>query len=294
MDEENLEELDVEKPDLESPAIDPPNENLYDVHHEANQSTVGGFVNSKRCPLSIKRLTEIHRALEMHQGNRFKAANYLKIKYRTLLLYIQDNPSLKARWSGEKKRRRLNGFPRDIDKLSEVEVNGKMFPSVAVPDEVARAAATNQQLAESMEREQEKFKRGLDHLGLTEKEKELAMAMQAFHSQQFKQSIEIQGAGVTRLSIKFQTVIDHIIGKRLAKIWEWLDNCGKDDPQRSALIREERLLMSSLVELSSQALRNSEVANRGAMTMALIRWRMRQGDKQDKPGFTNTVDVASK
>lgn len=268
-----------------APAVD-----LYDAETTSKSKPTE---KHKRNKLGLRRLAECHKALAKYKGSRRKSAMDLGITEGTLHAYIMENPSLNARWSNIDERTQYQTALREVDALSSDEVTGAMFPAPPDIDAIIKASHTDKQLAESMEREEAKFKKGLDSLGLSDKEKDLAMAMQAFHSKQFKQSIEIQGAGVTRLSIKFQTVIDHLIGNRLARIWEWLDACEKNDPARVNLVKEERMIMTSLIELSGQALRNSEVANRGAMTMALIRWRMTNGDnsRPSKPGFTNTIQL---
>lgn len=220
-------------------------------------------------PLTEQRVAEV---MEIATGDRLIASELLGISQEKLDEAILASPSLTARW----KETRL---PTEAELVSGDEDNPLL-------------SASEKQLAEAMRAENMKLRRGLETLGLTKAEQELAMSLQAFQRKQFRSSMEIIGAGVTRVSLKYQTELDAIL-ERLTSVRRMLakvDNVKLDE--RKFWVEEERSLMQSYVAVGDQLRRIFEVSQRGAMTLALIRWRQNGGrawQQTSKPGFRPQV-----
>lgn len=220
-------------------------------------------------PLTEQRVAEV---MEVAVGDRFVAAALLEISIDKLNEFIAGSPALVERW----KETRL---PTEDELVSGDEDNPLL-------------SASEKQLAEAMRAENEKLRRGLESLGLTKAEQELAMSLQAFQRKQFRSSMEIIGAGVTRVSLKYQTELDAILQRLMGvrAVLSKFDSLKLDE--RKFWVEEERSLMQSYVAVGDQLRRIFEVSQRGAMTLALIRWRQSGGrawQQTSKPGFRPQV-----
>jgi len=225
----------------------------------------------------------IHQALDRCDGDLKGAAAMLEWSVNDLRDAIQSWPDLNTRWGGQSDNPLEDVHPGPISDEHVVGRNGIENH----PTDMSMLPVSDVKLAEAMEREDNKLKAGLQKLGLTEKETKTALALQEFHGQQFRASIEIVGAGVTKLSIKYQTVLDELIDKRLRDVWDRL----KALPQtgnvevRAYLVEEERALLESLAAIGAETRRILEVANKGALTMAVIRQKYMKSGKASKPKF---------
>lgn len=208
----------------------------------------------------------INEALIAADGDKSVAATALGMTDDELTSAINRTRTLKTRWN----------------------VN-QSVPSEA--ETIRDMGYTETQIAEAMDIEEKKFRAGLSAIGLNEKEQALALSLQAFHRDHFKSSMEMIGAGVTRVSMIYQTEMDEI-RTRLIMVREKLSSTNLSSFQRQEYVTEESKLMQAYVAVGDQLRKIMEVAQRGALNMAIIRWRTNGGRGfAEKPGFRKTVDV---
>lgn len=143
-------------------------------------------------------------------------------------------------------------------------------------------------LAEKIAAEDEAVKKGLVLMGLNPKEMDEAIAIQAFHRDFFRHSLELIGGGITRNSIKLRTELTNIEG-RLEKVRQVIDGLGaQQTPDREKWVLEEKGLMKAHSQASMQLTKIFQESTKGAYVMALIR-TSKKTLKQAKPGFTTDV-----
>lgn len=242
------------------------------------------------------RIKQINAALEETKGNKVAAAELLGMHRDNLWHYLRTNKDLRARWVTDGAD--VPTPPTEIavlDRTPEVD-------SGSVPTEppASMIPVSDVEAAEALERESRRLRAGLSGLGLNESEMEIALNLQAFHNQNFKNSLEIIGASVTVTTIKLQTQ-QRAIEMRLQDVRNNLYNVPDYDPEtisvsenfsvvhdkREKWVKEEAELVKQYVQIGQLLRQNLEIANKGAMTMALIRHRFGKGVmKKAKPGFT--------
>ena len=236
----------------------------------------------------------VHKALTETQGDRAAAAKLLGWEHSKLQSYVHTTEELSALWNKPGLFSNHAGVPdmptppSDSDSLDRPPIDGpllgvgsKILPSNVTPND--------QILAQAMAVESYRLCRGLERIGLKEKEVGEAFGMSDFNGLHFKDSIGIISGGVTRLSVKYQSAVKTIIELRLPEILEGLKEAGSDQKQRAPWIAEEALLYKSLIGLGAECRKIMDAANRGALTQAIIRSKHtganKHNIKRSKPTF---------
>lgn len=231
-------------------------------------------------------------ALTAARGDFKLAASMVGMTVGQLNRTIRKNEVLFLKWirtePGSKYEPEVQ-LPTDLDVVKrDVWATPPPTPS---PAEKATMSLRDRIFAGMMTEEEAKLKAGLETMGLNEKEQELAMSLQAFHGSQFRSSMEIIGAGVTRMAIKYQTLLEG----SMARLDYVRSQLGPEQKNREQWVIEERNLMRDCVAIGDQLKKIMEVAHRGAMMMALIRYRMGASAKRPllgRPGFSPILDAA--
>lgn len=230
----------------------------------------------------------IDEAMEVADGRVVGAAELLRWNPDLLRQRIIDNQALSVKWSPRMKK----GLkpPDDRTTLGSSEFAIPKLPSIE------EMPLKDGEVAMLMAREQQKLRVGLERMGLNEKEQELALSLQAFHNTQFRSSMEIIGASVTRMSVKYQTLLEatmerlNFVRTKLAE-----PDIQKGGEARYVWVVEEKNLMADCIAIGDQLRKIMEVAHRGAMMMALIRYRVGKAnvegyqDSPSKPGFRPSI-----
>lgn len=241
------------------------------------------------------RIKQINAALEETKGNKVAAAELLGMHRDNLWHYLRTNKDLRARWVTDGA-----DVPTPPTEIAVLDRTPEVDSSPEAPPSDSMIPVSDVQAAEALERESRRLRAGLSGLGLNESEMEIAMNLQAFHNQNFKNSLEIIGASVTVTTIKLQTQ-QRAIELRLQDVRNNLSTVPDYDPEtisvsenfsvihdkREKWVKEEAELVKQYVQIGQLLRQNLEIANKGAMTMALIRHRFGKGGmKKAKPGFT--------
>lgn len=241
-----------------------------------------------------ERIKQINAALEQTKGNKLAAAELLGMTRDNFWHYLRTNKDLRARWVTDGA-----DVPEPPKEISVLDRTPEVDASLPKEPAESMIPLSDIQAGEAMERESKRLRAGLSGLGLNEGELEIAMNLQAFHNQNFKNSLEIIGASVTVTTIKLQTQ-QRAIELRLQDVRNMLSEVPDYEPEtisvsenfsvihdkREKWVKEEGELVKQYVQIGQLLRQNMEIANKGAMTMALIRHRFGKGGmKKAKPGF---------
>lgn len=231
----------------------------------------------------IATMADVHIALKETEGDRAEAAKKLGLTTDQIHDFIANNDELKALWGKPGAWGNSYGTPQtpeapgDIASLGRPPIDGpptghggKILDQVLNPPEIP---PDEKAIAEAMTAETFRLCRGLERIGLTEKEVGEAFGLAEFHGMHFKDSIGIIGGGMTRLSVKYQSVLNTLIQVRLPEIMKGLAEAGSDPEKRKQWIYEETRLYASLCDIGAECRKIMDVANRGALTQAVVRSR---------------------
>jgi hypothetical protein len=209
----------------------------------------------------------IHAALEKFSGDRVQAAAELGISIQDLKNRIYDCPDLKLRWSV---RVDCSNPPDDISVLS-----------------MEQPITTQQErLAKIVQLEDAKLRKGLDELPLTSRERDMAMALQQFHRDNFASQLGIVNAGVTMTILKLITHIESIEA-RITVVRNYLISLGTSvTDERSFFVEEESALAEQYTTAVDQLRKIQAASYEGAKILATIRHRLNGGqNRKIKPQF---------
>jgi len=217
----------------------------------------------------------IHVALERCSGDRKKAAALLGVTKGELGKYIKDSIALREVWGDESPK-----------PLSTTEAMHRPVQLGRENIEDGPVAPTDIQIAEVLAKEDELLKKGLAGLPLKTDELEVAMSLQKFYNRHFTQAIDVIGGGVTLTAIKLQS--------RMRQLEARLDSVEPDHQLGSVGLSpftEEQMLLDAYINIAGELRKMLEIANKGAMTQAMIRQKMREGGKRGKPGFGAQTNI---
>lgn len=252
---------------------------------------------------------EINLALERSGGDRTFAAQALKVTRTKLVAAIRGSPTLKARWRG--KYPGNSHAPTAVTQGESLNRIGVMPPQEMSEEEM--------KIAESMNKEDDMLKEGLEKLNFTPAEQSLAFEFAAFNNRYFLKSADICMAGITVLGMKLQTEMVHR-QERLAEVRSQMRQhftpavpqpvveqpapVAPVDPNappaapapptppepplpfsREQLAEEEKNLMTSHDTLIAMADRIANTHLKGMMLQAMVKFRLRNPNAAQKPGF---------
>ncbi len=219
----------------------------------------------------------IDEALEKSGGDRDLVAIALQVARSTVDNQIFKSQELTLKWGrgayrAPEQPETLHRPPEDIPRLN--------------PDDKA--------MVQAIIKEDSLLKEGLDKLGLSPVETALAVQLSGFHQNCFVQSVQISGAGMTRIGIKIGTQIDEI-SKRLDIVREEMLKAS-GPITRAAFMEEEKYLLQAYVDMTDQVRRISDTAHRGMMLQAMIRYKLTMHKNKEKrlpakPGFSAEIPV---
>lgn len=227
--------------------------------------------------LTVEEKARIHAAMELCAGDTPAAAETLGMTLDKLKDTLRWCPELKERWC---EKRTVVPFNTDADTLSP--------KIIEIPDADKVFTGEERKLVQAVESENAKLQKGIFNLGLTKKEAEMAAEMSQFQRNHFKESVEVVGAGMTRVGIKLQMEVDKV-QERLAVVRDALEQYGLVmDESRQGWVDEENKLMTQLYQLSQEIRKVAEVHYKGAYMSAMLRVKAQQqaGDvRSRKPGY---------
>ena len=140
-------------------------------------------------------------------------------------------------------------------------------------DEKLTPYVEEQAISKAIEAEDASLKKGLKSIGLSGPALKEAVALQAFHNQQFQKSYEMIGGGITKMFFELKSEV--------SKINERLESGGIE-------IEEENMLRADRSRLLDQLGRTYDRSLKAAMTQAVINHRLSENKQQGpsaKPGF---------
>lgn len=259
--------------------------------------------------MTSARELQINLALEKAGGNRRIAAEILGMKVPALKAAIHANPSLKARW--RRVATKDNTVPTPVTPAESLNRIGIPDP-MDMSDEEKKAA-------EALNREDDLLREGLEKLNFTPAEQTLAFEFAAFNNRFFLKSADICMSGITVLGMKLQTeMADRKV--RLDEVRSQMRQHFTPQPQpehpevmpepvdpvdanappaipapppqspmlpftREQLAEEEKNLMTSYDTLIAMADRIANTHLRGIMLQAMVKFRLRNPNGSQKPGF---------
>lgn len=250
---------------------------------------------------------EINLTMEKVGGDRTLAAQALGVARTELVRVISNSPTLKARW-----RSRRPGY-KSPDPIAVTPAESLNRIGVMAPQEMSEE---ERKIAESMNKEDEMLKEGLERLNFTPAEQSLAFEFAAFNNRYFLKSADICMAGLTVLGMKLQTEMVHR-QERLAEVRSQMrqhftpappqplvEPPAPVDPSsppasplphpptepplpftREQLADEEKNLMTAHDTLLASADRIANTHLRGMMLQAMVKYRLRNPNAAQKPGF---------
>lgn len=247
----------------------------------------------------------INLALEASGGDRTLAAHGLKLTRTQLIKAINGNPTLKARWRSVRP-----GF-KSPDPVAVTP--GESLNRIGVMP-AQEMSEEERKIAESMNKEDEMLKEGLERLNFTPKEQELAFEFAAFNNRYFLKSADICMAGITVLGMKLQTEMvyrqerlaevrsqmrQHFTPQPVVEPTAPVEPVDPDAPPapvkpppqpalpftREQLAEEEKNLMTAHDNLIASADRIANTHLRGMMLQAMVKYRLRNPNAAQKPGF---------
>lgn len=250
--------------------------------------------------------SRINLALEKAGGDRAYAAQILEMQPANLRRAIHANPNLKARW--RKKALKDNTVPTEVTPAESLNRIG-----IHPPQEMSEE---ERKIAESMNKEDEMLKEGLERLNFTPAEQSLAFEFAAFNNRYFLKSADICMAGLTVLGMKLQTEMVQR-QERLSEVRRQMrqhftpappqpvvEPPAPVDPNappappapakppepplpftREQLAEEEKNLMTAHDTLLASADRIANTHLRGMMLQAMVKYRLRNPNQAQKPGF---------
>ncbi len=161
------------------------------------------------------------------------------------------------------------------------------------PATMPSMSETETSLVVNMAKEDALLAEGLEKLGLTPAEAQLAAQLSAFNANHFVNSVHIAGAGMTRVGLKIGTQVDEL-AKRLEDVRAKMKDTSSAI-KRSELLEEEKYLLRSYVEMTQQIVRISDTAHRSMLLTAMVRYRLGKGsrvrDQMPKPGYSATLPI---
>lgn len=169
-------------------------------------------------------------------------------------------------------------------------------PSLAeLPDE----PPSIQDVALAVERADRNLKRGLQAIGLTEREAEEAEALQQFNKNHFADSMDMVSSNVLRTALKL-AVQQRILEGRLEFVRAQISEYGGfASEERDNWVKEEKMLTYQYIEIGELVKNIQDTWYKGAAVMAIIRVKMKGGgnvgfntQRSNKPGFRPTITVA--
>lgn len=125
---------------------------------------------------------------------------------------------------------------------------------------------------------------GLKTLGLTDKEMDIAVSLQAFNKEHFKESMDMVSSSVLVTTLKLGTQ-QREIEARLEFVREQIKSFGQiNSKEREEWVKEERLLVVQYVEIGDLLKSIQDTWYRGAAYLAVVRAKLRK-----EPGMTRTI-----
>lgn len=219
---------------------------------------------------------ETEAALDKHGGNRAAAAAELGIDDAALRGRINRNDQLRLRWAGVGSSVR-ESMPRHAPKEA-VTIYRDVLPSALgkhTSPTFQKINDDNENIAAAVEKEDLLVRTGVQNLGLSKDQMELAMSFQSFQRRFFTTSFEMLGGGITR---QFVTLVSEI-----ESISERLKNSTELTPSMEAILREDR---SRLLAIQVQMY---DRAAKAALIQIEVNNRLKgggSGKQAGKPGFT--------
>lgn len=232
------------------------------------------------------KVEKVNDALAKCGGDRKLASQLLEMDEKELDNAIGKNKDLKARWGrpfGHQGGK--HGKIQPPDELSiiarDLLVNDGENIVVTHEDKLRAKVQIS---------EDQRVREGLEKMGLTPLEIELAFGLQKAGEHWYRESLQVIAAGATRSSIKIQVQID-IIAKRLEQVTnklDVLDGSMNYSDDRARWVIEEKFLRVALRDMSSESRKHAEVGFKSALIRATIESQRAKHAKRPKPGF---VDV---
>lgn len=232
------------------------------VEEQQQQQRLGG-----ESPVEEK--ARIHAALQKFAGDRIQAAAELGMTHQDLKNRIYESPDLKLRWMPKAEGK----VPDDIDAML-------MEKPLTVMQE---------RLAKVVEADDAKLEHGLNDLPLTPEERANGLALQRFNRDNFASQLGIINSSITTFNIKLMT----IIGKRMLRldvVQDTLLSYGNEQNEdRGFWVDEEDKIVNQIINLGHLLRQLQTSSFEGNKTLALIRYKLKNGnkDKKIKPGFTD-------
>lgn len=125
---------------------------------------------------------------------------------------------------------------------------------------------------------------GLKTLGLTDKEMDIAVSLQAFNKEHFKESMDMVSSSVLVTTLKLGTQ-QREIEARLEFVREQIKSFGQiNSKEREEWVKEERLLVVQYVEIGDLLKSIQDTWYRGAAYLAVVRAKLRK-----EPGMMRTI-----
>lgn len=251
-------------------------------------------------------------ALEKAGGDRGLAGHILGMTHLKLTRAIKGDEKLKARWMKAQRRDRR---AKPLTEAEGLNRPAETSAAVATAEVIAEITEEERKMGEAIWRDDDLLKEGLEKMNLTPEEVSIAHEMAQFHQRFFVRSVDILGAGVTRLGIVNQTELADI-KQRLNDVRGQIRKCDgmgteaisqvSEDPStpaalksakavvdglllsREQLANEEKNLMLAYIGLNAEQTRIYQVQLRAVLMNALIQFRLRglsMGGRPGKPGY---------
>lgn len=213
--------------------------------------------------------TRIHEALEATGGSKAEAAKLLGLDKKKLKDVIAHSPDLSTRWGYDEVTP-----PDDVDSIYREPIS---------PDQ--------ERLAIAYEQESKKFRGDFKSL-LRPEEIEMALELQRVNKQRFTDLLDIANAGMS-VMVPMLLCEAKKVQARLDYVREQLTSMGSEiTEERMAMVEEEKSLSAQLLATSNTLRKIQGASFDGARTLALIKYRIKNGgpQKKAKPGF-QPIDV---
>jgi hypothetical protein len=224
-------------------------------------------------PIETSFQARIHAALEQTGGNKTKAAEIVGLSREALQAKIAQNPDLRRRW---------------------FNVEADNTPPIDEIDALTRdpISADQDRIAAAYEAESKKFRANLALLPLKPNEIEMALNLQKLNQGNFKELLDIANASMGMTIPKLLTQLQSIEARLDIVRKELLGMGGDMTEERVYLAEEEKSLCDQYLQTVETLRRIQTASFDGAKTLAVIRYRLKNGgsQKKDKPGY-QAIDV---
>lgn len=181
-------------------------------------------------------------------GNRRLASRVLQMDRNRLNAVIDADPGLTSRWPTRAQEAEMD-LPTDAEALTRGPV-------------ISQESA----LAEAMAKEDSKFAKGIEALGLPDELSTLARSFRAFHAREFASVVDLTGGGVSVVFLR--------LCARIAKLEDRIEKGFPPEAETPEAVQlalnEERMVWDAYLRMAEQIGKYADMCNRSSMVRAKI------------------------